>query len=919
MADDKPTLVINDDLLKQIQDMVQQQDAPVSATAIGTAPIQPWSPKDAMVPQVGNIDPAIIDGLGMSNTIIISTETAAMLATITVSIGQNGNWFVGNSDTGVAAKGTDLNKVVRPFGTYQQTQMSWDPTKSSLHLAQGGLYVTYTSATGEFHQFSVSGNHTITVTAGTTLLSISADGNIHEYTDVNKDSVPESEVILGTFHTVGSDTVFTPFPTIVEALTSLRKATMSYGDLLLNIINAGTKQVDRVIAEGDSQVSRLGTEATNQIGIIQAASVIEVDAVHTAGVTAVAGIDRRYSKISAAITGALQNQKDAAASAATATAKAAEAASSAASATASESVIASKSLASDKALKDAIAAAASAQNWAEGSGTSSAKYWAEQAKNTIQIGAYPANVDIDLKSASIYVGDENSLARRAVIVYRQINPVTGTWCSAIHDVSSIGKARFTYFDGDDTNTEALEVGRGFLWHYQATIPGVGAKVFTETNPPKVSEIVGLPDLNKAMADATAAKAAAEKAAKDVLAYVTGALADGGLFAPTAAVEYPPTSASGMPDTHWTISFPNRDDEYTYTTGSLKGSKVVSGDGLIWKAATDAWTLLFGSKPTGVAAATELEIIKAAQTGSKQPGINVEFGSSTKSLVLKSRDRPTIKEGTTTKLMAYREDVEALEAKSVLVGGASMTGPLTYKDVGGAILQFLTSGILGEIFGARALQNSGIVEVGYEKFKLLLRASDTPKLEIGTGGNKKTVTLLTDETVTWGGKGGFSGDVVLGEHALYANDGAIALKDNDIQHEGLQVGDASAAGQLTTIHSVGNPKVLVGTKEGTLYSSVNKPTASELGVRPDSWTPNAVAVGARADNWMPSLTDLGLDNLHNWVATSDYNGTSTTKYATQKAVNEAAKAPLLAADQKRKITISTAAPTGGADGDIWLQY
>ncbi len=32
-----------------------------------------------------------------------------------------------------------------------------------------------------------------------------------------------------------------------------------------------------------------------------------------------------------------------------------------------------------------------------------------------------------------------------------------------------------------------------------------------------------------------------------------------------------------------------------------------------------------------------------------------------------------------------------------------------------------------------------------------------------------------------------------------------------------------------------------------------------------------------------------------------------------------KEPVLDADQKRKTTISTEEPTGGANGEIWLQY
>ena len=58
--------------------------------------------------------------------------------------------------------------------------------------------------------------------------------------------------------------------------------------------------------------------------------------------------------------------------------------------------------------------------------------------------------------------------------------------------------------------------------------------------------------------------------------------------------------------------------------------------------------------------------------------------------------------------------------------------------------------------------------------------------------------------------------------------------------------------------------------------------------------------------------VGLANVDN---TSDANKPIST--ATQTALN--AKENTLNADQKRKVTVSTSAPSGGVDGDIWLQY
>lgn len=60
------------------------------------------------------------------------------------------------------------------------------------------------------------------------------------------------------------------------------------------------------------------------------------------------------------------------------------------------------------------------------------------------------------------------------------------------------------------------------------------------------------------------------------------------------------------------------------------------------------------------------------------------------------------------------------------------------------------------------------------------------------------------------------------------------------------------------------------------------------------------------------SDVGLGNVDN---TSDADKPIST--ATQTALN--AKENTLNTDQKRKVTVSTSSPTGGADGDVWLQY
>lgn len=120
-----------------------------------------------------------------------------------------------------------------------------------------------------------------------------------------------------------------------------------------------------------------------------------------------------------------------------------------------------------------------------------------------------------------------------------------------------------------------------------------------------------------------------------------------------------------------------------------------------------------------------------------------------------------------------------------------------------------------------------------------------------------------------------------------------------------------------------------TIQGNLvYHEGFKPSAVDVGAHPDTWVPTFEQVTNKPDfatRW-PTTTEVGLGNVQNWEATSAVNDPSTTKYATSAGVKtaydaaQAARvAPDLDTDRKRKITISQAAPSGGVDGDVWLQW
>ncbi|ASV43639.1 tail fiber protein [Vibrio phage JSF12] len=102
--------------------------------------------------------------------------------------------------------------------------------------------------------------------------------------------------------------------------------------------------------------------------------------------------------------------------------------------------------------------------------------------------------------------------------------------------------------------------------------------------------------------------------------------------------------------------------------------------------------------------------------------------------------------------------------------------------------------------------------------------------------------------------------------------------------------------------------------GKTLDTVKSETRAGLVV--DTVTVNGKRLNA---NVTITAADVGLGNVPNYAATNSYSGTSTSLLATQKAAYDAAAAPLLEAERKRKITYGTAAPSAatGADGDVFF--
>ena len=195
MAGNLPmSLVTVDDL---VWDQLVQMDAPlgspVSSTVAGVAPVQTWEYTEQVLPDIGDVDNKILAAAGMSNTILISTTAKEVLESITVSIGENGNWFVGNEDTGVAAAGTSPGVIARPTGMYRASLIT--QVGNLLTIAAGAQFVT--SSGGAYHQFATTADVVVTLDMDTTLLTIDRDGIIREYpAGANLWLIPESEAVV---------------------------------------------------------------------------------------------------------------------------------------------------------------------------------------------------------------------------------------------------------------------------------------------------------------------------------------------------------------------------------------------------------------------------------------------------------------------------------------------------------------------------------------------------------------------------------------------------------------------------------------------------------------------------------------------------------------------------------------------------
>lgn len=237
----KPTLtttVISDLAWEQLTNMDAPANSPIASTVAGVAPVQSWEETDQVLPNIGQVDNELLAAAGLSNTILISVKTEEVLKTITVSIGANGNWFVGGEDTGVAAKGTDEATIARPTGVYGVASVFH--VGNTLTIGAGLMYCVKEGQ--NFFTMQTTAELNISVDASTTFITIDRTGTVRTYSSgINLWTIPESQALVAlVIDTDGSVSSYA-VPTVHNAML-MASAVIPYSQGAIGAASTATLQ-----------------------------------------------------------------------------------------------------------------------------------------------------------------------------------------------------------------------------------------------------------------------------------------------------------------------------------------------------------------------------------------------------------------------------------------------------------------------------------------------------------------------------------------------------------------------------------------------------------------------------------------------------------------------------------------------------
>ena len=261
----KPTLtttVISDLAWEQLTNMDAPANSPIASTVAGVAPVQSWEETDQVLPDIGQVDNELLAAAGLSNTILISVKTEEVLKTITVSIGDNGNWFVGGEDTGVAAQGINEASIARPTGVYGAASVFH--VGNTLTIGAGLMYCVKEGQ--NFFTMQTTAELNISVDASTTFVTIDRTGTVRTYSSgINLWTIPESQALVALV--VDTDGIVSSFavPTVHNAML-MASAVIPYSQGAIEAASTATLQA--------TIASQFASQAHQSADAAEAAKVI---------------------------------------------------------------------------------------------------------------------------------------------------------------------------------------------------------------------------------------------------------------------------------------------------------------------------------------------------------------------------------------------------------------------------------------------------------------------------------------------------------------------------------------------------------------------------------------------------------------------------------------------------------------------
>ena len=287
IIDPKGNLVADGEMGDEIVQLAAPDATPQAQMIDSVGPVQTWSNNGIILPDIGDVDAKLLALGGLSNTIVVSTTTAELLATITVNIGANGNWFVGDVDTGVPASGTDPEKIMRMVGSYEQAPMSFDLPTLMYSITAGGQYVVYDGLTSGYVQFTVTALIQATIAVDTSIITIDSMGTLHQHVSPDLLLVPDSQAILATFSGSGPTRAMLVFPTVRDMLYGLQDVESK---IIGFVAEAEAWAIQSAASASESAVSAAASLASQQAA---AASEVQTgqDAVATAADRVQTGLD----------------------------------------------------------------------------------------------------------------------------------------------------------------------------------------------------------------------------------------------------------------------------------------------------------------------------------------------------------------------------------------------------------------------------------------------------------------------------------------------------------------------------------------------------------------------------------------------------------------------------------------------------